>query len=117
MIMGPPHRKPAYCEEMFWKKLVSPKLEARSLVLGLVVAGLEAGRTVKQAILAEADVYLSLAQAAVFLAVALLFDHLALRAAELRFCGSGHGQTVARGDEEEKVPLVTVSGAGVRLRA
>ncbi len=46
----------------------------------LVVAGFAAGWAIEQAILAEPDVNLTLAKAAILLAIALLFDHLALHA-------------------------------------
>ena len=58
------------------------------LICHFVVARLAAGRTIIKAVLAEADIDLRLAEAAVLLAFAALFGHLALHAAVLDF-GSG----------------------------
>jgi hypothetical protein len=72
-----------------------------------VVAGVAAGHAVKEAILAEANVGLGLAQAAVSFAVATVFGHFALHAAILVLGGGGHGGTVTLGWLPGKVPLVT----------
>lgn len=69
------------------------------LVGGFVVAGLAAGFAVHQAIGADADVKCTLAEAAVFVALAGVFGLLALRAAVFRVAGSGaHKANVARGN-------------------
>jgi hypothetical protein len=62
--------------------------------LRLVVAGLAAGWAVVEAVLAEADIGLPLAQATVLFAIALFFLRLALGAAEAVFGGSAHGRTL-----------------------
>jgi hypothetical protein len=61
----------------------------RSLLVDrTVVAGFAAGRTVVKTILAEADIDLALAEAAVLLAAALLFRRFALHA-DVLLAGSG----------------------------
>ena len=65
---------------------------------GLVVAGCAAGLAIHEAIGTEADVKRTLAETAVFLALAVVFRLLALGAAECRGAGSGaHKANVARG--------------------
>ena len=60
-----------------------------------IVAGFAARRTIIQPVLAEADVNLTLAQAAILFALALLLGQLALHAAVFGFGGSGgHEQNV-----------------------
>jgi hypothetical protein len=59
--------------------------DPRNLVCRFVVAGLPAGRTVVEAILAEANVDLALAETAVLFALAALLTHITLRAHELGF--------------------------------
>jgi hypothetical protein len=66
-------------------------------VCDFVVASVAAGFTIVESVLAEADLHLGLAQAAVALALAAVFRHLALHAAILVFGGGGHGGTVAPG--------------------
>src|SRR5207248_2141896 len=67
----------------------------RRLARNAVVAGLAAGRTIIKPVLAEADVNLTLAQAAILFALALLLGQLALHAAVFGFGGSGgHEQNV-----------------------
>ncbi len=71
-----------------WEREIGPlRRSTVVLILRLVVAGLAAGRTIEKAILAEADIDLRLAEAAVLLAFAALFAHLALHAAVLGFGG------------------------------
>ena len=53
----------------------------RALICNDVVAGLAAGWTVKETVLAEPDFNLRLAKAAELFALALVFRHLALHAA------------------------------------
>ncbi len=79
----------------------------QTLLRHLVAAGFAAGRAIIKAVLAEADVNLSLAEAAVLFASALIFGHFALHAAVSGFGGSGHKRSLARGKEPGKVPLVT----------
>jgi len=64
------------------------------IVLHFVAASFAAGRAIEEAILAEPDIELALAQATVLLAFAAVFGHFALHAAEF-FDGGGHGRTVA----------------------
>jgi hypothetical protein len=56
------------------------RCEAAS-VCNQIVAGLAAGRTIKQPVLAKADFNLRLAQAAILFALAFFFRHFALHAA------------------------------------
>lgn len=65
------------------------------LILGLIFAGFAARVAVIKAVFAETDVQLTLAQAAVFFALAALLAHFTLGAAEFRICG-GHAKTVLR---------------------
>jgi hypothetical protein len=66
-----------------------------ALALGeFVVANLAAGLAVVQAVFPQADVELSLAQAAVLVALAALFSLFALTADHTRFCS--HALTLAR---------------------
>ena len=76
-------------------------------VCDFVVASVAAGFTIVESVLAEADLHLGLAQAAVALALAAVFRHLALHAAILSRRRSGHGRTVAQRAQSAKVPLVT----------
>ena len=50
------------------------------LVGGFVVAGFAARRAIEQPILAQPDINLTLAEAAILLTIALFLDHLALHA-------------------------------------
>jgi hypothetical protein len=79
------------------------------LVGDFIVAGIAAGLAVKEAVLAEADLHLRLAEAAVALALAAVFGHFALHAAVLVFgcAGGGHGGKFSSGAAAGKVPLVT----------
>jgi hypothetical protein len=52
-------------------------------ILRFVVARFAAGRAVIEAVVAQANIYLPLAQAAVLFAFTLLLSHLALHASEL----------------------------------
>ena len=61
----------------------------RRLARNAVVAGLAAGWTIIKPVLAEADVNLTLAQAAILFALALLLGQLALHAAVFSFSGGG----------------------------
>ena len=73
------------------------------LVGNPVAAGVPARRAVIEAVAAEADINLSLARAAVFLAFALVLGGFALHAAVLGFgSGGGHGRTLARGGGQGK---------------
>lgn len=67
------------------------------LVGGFVIAGLPARFAVHEAIVADADIELGLAEAAELIALALVFRHFALRAAVFAVGGSGgHRNKVAR---------------------
>jgi hypothetical protein len=71
---------------------------SNGLIGNFVVAGVAAGFTVEETILAEANLHLGLAKAAVALALAAIFGHFALHAAVLVFGGRGrHGRTVPPG--------------------
>jgi hypothetical protein len=71
----------------------------------LVTRGFATGLTVVETLFAEADVELSLAEHAVFLALATFFDLFALIAAGFAF--GSHGETVALDPVPGNVPLVT----------
>ena len=87
-------------------------VQEADLVRGFVVAGEAAGLAVHEAVLADADFEYGLAEAAVFIAFALVFCHFALGAAVFGGAGSGrHRNNVALRGEAGNVPLVTcVSG-------
>ena len=72
-------------------------LEARirTLIRHLIAAGFPAGRAIVESIFDETYVQLALAGAAVLLAIALIFGHVALHAAILSLSDSCHGPTVA----------------------
>jgi hypothetical protein len=73
-----------------------------------VVAGVAAGFAVHEAILANADIELRLAEAAELIALALSLWHFALSAAVLGLAGSGrHSSNVALSIASGNVPLVT----------
>ena len=72
------------------------KIRKLGFFLRFVVAGFSARWAIEETVGTEPDVNLPLAQAAIFLAVALVFRHLALSAAKLGFSRSGHGRNVAR---------------------
>jgi hypothetical protein len=75
---------------------------------GFVVAGGAAGFAVHESVFADADVKLGLAEDAELIAVAVIFRHFALAAAEFDGGGSvGHGTNVALGCKMGNVPLVT----------
>jgi hypothetical protein len=78
------------------------------MVGGFVVASGAAGFAVHEAVFADADVELGLAEDAELVAVAMIFRHFALAAAEFERGGSvGHGSNVAPVWEMGNVPLVT----------
>jgi len=91
--------------------LVRDRLEIKEqgkLVRGFVVAGRAAGFAVHEAVGADADVELRLAEDAELVALALIFRHFALAAAEFGVAGSrGHENNVALGCGMGNVPLVT----------
>jgi hypothetical protein len=65
-------------------------------IRGFVVAGGAAGYAVHEAVFADADIELRLAQDAELVALALIFHHLALAAAKFDVSGSGgHGTNLA----------------------
>ena len=66
------------------------------MVFGFVVAGFAAGLAVEEAVATKANVDLRLAHAAIFLAVAALFEGVALQAAETVFGGRCHKRNLAR---------------------
>ncbi len=69
--------------------------DLRRLARNAVVASLPAGRTIIETVLAEADVNLTLAQAAILFALTLLLGQLALHAAVFGLSGGGgHEQNV-----------------------
>ena len=73
-----------------------------------MVAGVAAGFAVHEAVLANADVQLRLAEAAELVALALSLGHFALSAAVLGRAGSGrHSINVALSIAFGNVPLVT----------
>jgi hypothetical protein len=88
------------------------------LIRGLVIGGCAAGLAIHQAIFANADVELRLAEHAELIALALVFLHFALHATEFSVaCSSGrmsarHTRNVARCGKVEYVPLVTQEGSG-----
>jgi hypothetical protein len=74
----------------------------------LVVTGAAARLAVHEAVLAEADLEYGLAEAAVLIALALVFRHLALGATVFAGAGSGgHRSNLALRGEMGNVPLVT----------
>ena len=75
---------------------------SEQLVGHLVVASLAAGRAVVKAIMAKADGDLSLAQATILFAVALVFGHLALHATVFGLGSGCHARTLARLPEQGK---------------
>jgi hypothetical protein len=78
------------------------------LARGLVIAGGAAGFAVHEAVLADADFEHGLAEAAVLVALALIFRHFALGAAAFGGTRSrGHRNNVALRGEAGNVPLVT----------
>lgn len=78
----------------------------RDLDRNLVFAGFAAGATVEETVFAQPDVQLALAEYAIFLAVAALFNLLALAAANFDL-GGCHGGTLTPVRKAAKVPLVT----------
>jgi len=78
----------------------------------LVVAGAAAGLAVHEAVLADADFEYGLAEAAILVALALVFCHFALGATVFAGAGSGgHRSNLALRGVMGNVPLVTcVSG-------
>jgi hypothetical protein len=73
-----------------------------------VVAGVPAGFAVHEAVFADADIELRLAEAAELIALALSLGHFALSAAVLGLAGSGrHSSNVALSTASGNVPLVT----------
>jgi hypothetical protein len=77
-------------------------------------AGVAAGFAVHEAVLADADVELRLAEAAELIALALSLGHFALSATVFGLAGSGrHTSNVALGGSMGNVPLVTAEGCGI----
>ena len=75
---------------------------------GFVVAGGATGFAVHESIFADANVELGLTKDAEFVAVAVIFRHFALAAAEFGGSGSGgHTVMLALGGGLGNVPLVT----------
>jgi hypothetical protein len=72
------------------------------LILYLVIASFATRGAIVKAVLAKPDADLPLAEAAILLAIALLFGQLALRAVVLFLGGRGHARRVARGFGEGK---------------
>jgi hypothetical protein len=64
-------------------------------VFGLVITGIATGAAVKQAIAAQPDIELRLAEAAIPVAVAAVLRGFAVQAPKFGF-GGRHGKTVAR---------------------
>jgi hypothetical protein len=82
--------------------------QAAELAGGFVVAGGAAGFAVHEAIFADADIELRLAQDAELVALALIFHHFALAATKFGVTRShGHESNVALGRGVGNVPLVT----------
>ena len=78
------------------------------LVGSFVAAGAAAGFAVHEAVLADADVELGLAETAELIAFALGLRHFALAATAFSFSGSGgHRNKVARGGAMGNVTVVT----------
>lgn len=81
---------------------------AGCLVGGFVIAGATAGFAVHEAVGADADIELGLAEAAEFIAFALRLGHFALAATAFTAAGSGgHSNKVAPGGGGGNMPLVT----------
>ena len=74
----------------------APATASLGFVGGFVVAGFAAGWAIVEAILTEANPDLSLTESAIFLALALVFRHLALHAAVFPGRG-GHKRNVTPG--------------------
>jgi hypothetical protein len=94
-----------------WSLVVHRWLKPSGIgVGGFVVAGGAAGFAVHESVFADADVELGLAEDAKLVAVALIFRHFALAAAEFGGGGSvGHDiGNVALSCEVGNVPLVTL---------
>jgi hypothetical protein len=72
-----------------WRGVVASLSAARSFVRGPIVAGGAAGFAVHQAVLAEADFKHGLAEAAVLIALALVFRHFTLSTTVFGAAGSG----------------------------
>jgi hypothetical protein len=68
-----------------------PGPEEFLLVRNFIAAGLAARRTIVKTVTAQADGDLPLARRTIPFAGALFFDHFALHAAILIFCGGSHG--------------------------
>ena len=78
-----------------------------SLFRGFVIAGSAAGFTVQESVIAQADVYHRLAEAAEFFAFAGSFELFALRALVFGMTGSGaHEMNVAWTRRRWKMTLV-----------
>ena len=84
------------------------------LVGDFVLAGGAAGLTIVEAVRAEPDIDLALAQDAVFLTFASLFRHLTLRAHHSGF--GSHTETLTLLRTRINVPLVTLV-PGLRFQA
>jgi len=80
----------------------------RDLDRDFVVAGFAASAAVEKPVFAQPDIQLALAEDAILLALAALFNLLALAAANFDFSGCHEG-TLAPVRETENVPLVTKS--------
>jgi hypothetical protein len=78
----------------------------RDLHRDFVVAGFAASAAVEKPVFAQPDIQLALAEDAILLAVAALFNLLALAAANFDFSGCHEG-TLAPVRKTAKVPLVT----------
>ena len=78
------------------------------MVGGFVIAGIAAGLAIHEAVRADADIWLRLAEAAELIALALVFRHFALAATILAVGGSRvHISKVAPLANDGNVPLVT----------
>ena len=90
-----------------WSSVFLARSGAAS-VGGFVVAGAAAGFAVHEAVFADADVELRLAEDAELIAVAVIFRHFALAATKFGVAGSGgHRSNLALSGETGNVPLVT----------
>ena len=77
------------------------RVQGADLVGGFVVAGGAAGFAVHEAVFADADVELRLAEDAELIAVAVILRHFALAATKFDVAGSGrHGSNVIAGRQD-----------------
>jgi len=90
------------------RREIRPGKSSEGSVCRFVVAGLAAGSAVHEAVGAEADVELGLAERAVFLAPATRFRPLALGADDSAYAGvRGHGRSLIRPRPGRNVTEVT----------